>query len=407
MDQIKMSLRNLLRNYKRTVLTMSVLVLGIVGMLVYAGYIDFSMWGFREQTIKGGLGHFRVYKKGYNSRGSERSINYLIENEREVYRLLMRTAHIREVTPELEVQGILSNGEVSEITLGRGYDVTSVSIIKDSFKVVEGEFITDADSYEIALGSILAEKLNATIGSYLTIMTTTRQGGLNAIDLMVVGIIETGIDEYDERLSIMSIDIAQMLLDVNAPERYVVMLDDTDAVDSVTASLKDSGMVSELGIEIRTWSELAKFYHQVKEMNETYFFITQLIILVIVAFSIVNTMRMVIYERMREIGTIRAIGMTRAGVVRMFFYEGVWLGVFSFILGIVAAVGVAWVINFFGGIYIAPPPGQSTGYHTMIRPDMIRYFQVGCIVMFSVILGSLIPAFRAARVKIDESLRYI
>ncbi|MFW6364961.1 MAG: ABC transporter permease [Spirochaetota bacterium] len=407
MEHILISLRNLLRNYKRTSLTLSILVLGVVGMLVYAGYIDFSMWGLREQTIRGGLGHIQVYKKGYSSRGNQSYLKYLMENEKEIQRLLLSTPHVQEATSGMEVRGLLSNGETSEMTMCRGYDLSSVSVIRDSYTIHMGAFPSSNDSYDIALGTGLAAKLDADIGSYLTLMTTTRDGALNAADFKVVSIIKTGVKEYDNMLSIIPIRFARSLLDVQAAEKFIVMLDKTEAVPLVTESLRRGAAETHLGIELRTWSDLADFYHRVKSMNDTYFLITQLIILVIVAFSIINTMRMVIYERMREIGTIRAIGMTRTKVVLMFLYEGVWLGLFAIIAGIIAAHAVASVINLSGGIFIPPPPGQSEGYHTMIRPNVIRYFEVSGIVMVSVIAGSLLPAFRAANIKIDEALRYV
>ncbi|MBN2436620.1 MAG: ABC transporter permease [Spirochaetes bacterium] len=405
MDHITISLRNLLRNYKRTMLTLSVLVLGIVGMLVYAGYIDFSMWGYREETISGGLGHLRVYHSGYNTRGGESYLDYLMENEKDVYRELIRNKGIREITSELEINGLVSNGNTSEMTMSRGYDTDSVSVIRNSFTLKEGSFVTNGGTYQIALGVLLAEKLDARVGSYLTYMTTTRHGALNAIDLEVVGILETGLKEYDERLSVMSIETAKLLLDVEAADKFIVMLENTDDVPAIAKEFKKK--TAALDIEVKTWDELAQFYNQVKAMNESYFLITQMIILVIVAFSIINTMRMVIYERMREIGTLRAIGMTKTGMVTMFMTEGLWLGIFAVIFGIAAAHLVAWIINVSGGIYISPPPGQSNGYHAMIRPDMIRYFQAAAIVIGSTIVGSLVPAIRAAGLKIDESLRYI
>jgi putative ABC transport system permease protein len=407
MHQITLSLRNLLRNKRRTMITLAVIVFGVAGILIFAGYVDYSMWGLRENTIHRGLGHIQVFQEGYNAKNNQSHLDFLINNPGIVFKQIMRLPHVKEATSELSLRGLLSTGDRTEMTESRGYDLQWAQTIKKNFSMVRGTFLNEKDRYHMLLGQILAEKLNSKPGDLVTLMTTTKDGALNAYDVTIKGIIKTGIKEMDSTLSVIPISLAQELLNVQGIEKFIVILDKTENTAKVAELLIKLNKNQNIPIEIKNWFELADFYKRVKALYESFLSVTITIIIVIVIFSIVNTMSMIIFERMREIGTIRALGMTKSKIIYMFITEGLWLGIFGIIIGIAVSELIGLGINASGGIYIPPPPTSTEGYYAMISPNAGRYLDASLVALFSVIIGSIIPAIKAAKLKIDEALRYI
>ena len=123
---------------------------------------------------------------------------------------------------------------------------------------------------------------------------------------------------------------------------------------------------NKLALEIKKWSELAEFYWKVVGVYHGIFNVVKVIIGAIALFSIANTITMSVYERVREIGTMRAIGTTRSKILILFITEGALVGILGGLLGVVVGVFVAYIINASGGIYISPPPGMSKGYVSLI-----------------------------------------
>ncbi|MEN2998845.1 MAG: FtsX-like permease family protein, partial [Brevinematia bacterium] len=131
------------------------------------------------------------------------------------------------------------------------------------------------------------------------------------------------------------------------------------------------------------------------------------IVLFVVIFAIANTITMNIYDRFREIGTIRAIGAKRKTVVLQFVLESGLMGVIGTILGLLVGGVMALTINLSGGIYIPPPPGNVEGYYAFIKPNPLDV-TVYCLLFLLVsVIASLLPAYKASRMNIVDALRTV
>ena len=198
-------------------------------------------------------------------------------------------------------------------------------------------------------------------GDYVTLMTTTVTGSLNAMDVRVAGIFTIGVKEYDDRAIKMPIAGAQMLLQTKKVEKLLVFLNNTDD----TAPCAPASGKSLSGVEFKDWSELATFYHQVVALYNGIFGFLGLIVFAIVIFSVANTIMMSVFERTREIGTLMAIGTTRARLWRMFLAEGFAIGLIGCVLGVASGVAALDAINR-GNVMLPPPPGYTAGYRLQI-----------------------------------------
>ncbi|NPV39665.1 hypothetical protein BREVNS_1537 [Brevinematales bacterium NS] len=403
---LKVALKNIFRSRVRSLLTILSLVIGVAALMMLNGYFKYSIWGLRESMIRGGIGHFQVYQKGFTETTDEGGYTKLIDGYKTTLRGLYDIEGVSMVAPRLRFQGILSTGDTSALVVGFG-GWSEEELKLNSFGVLtDGSFISDEEQQGVVIASGLAKKLGAKVGDYLTLMTTTKGGGINAIDVHVKGIITLRIEEYNNTFMIVPLSLVQNLIGApNSVDRLVLILQRTEDTARVEKQLKV--FCEKNGFEYKSWTELATFYSQVKEMYESIFNVVLVIVLGVVIFAIANTMTMNIYERFREIGTIRAIGAKRKVVIQQFMVEGLLMSVIGTAVGIIVGLLLAGVINLLGGIYIPPPPGNSEGYYAFITPSLLEVFFYSLLFIIISLLATVFPAYKASRMHIIEALRTI
>nr|VFJ42613.1 MAG: putative ABC transport system permease protein [Candidatus Kentron sp. DK] len=406
MKSVTLGLRNILRNKRRTLLTLLAIVSGVTGIVVFGGFIEFAFEGLRESTIRTQLGHVQIYRAGYSKHGVANPAEYLIEEPDRVEAALGSLPHIAAITRRLSFSGLISNGnqtvncKAMGVVPGREEEFSSFETILDGQQLEES--MTDGG----VIGKDLANALNARIGDYLTVLTTTLDGVINAVEFRLVGIAQSGSQDYDSVFVKLPLAMVQRALGTASVEKILVMLDDTGHLPAFLDPMAAVLAASRAELEYKRWDELAPFYHKVVALYEGMFDVIKIIIGVIVLFSIVNTMTMSVFERVREIGTLRAIGTDRLGIMRLFLTEGLLLGIIGGILGILSGMAVATFINLSGGIPIPAPPGMSRGYVSfiLIIPKILLYSFVLTVVVS--VLSSIWPAWKASRIKIVEALAH-
>jgi putative ABC transport system permease protein len=237
-------------------------------------------------------------------------------------------------------------------------------------------------------------------------MTTTGSGSLNAMDVRVAGIFMSGVKEYDDRAIKMPIAGAQQLLQTTKIEKLLVFLNETSDTDAMRSDLTRTFAQQGWKLEMKEWSELATFYHQVVALYNGIFGFLGILVFCIVIFSVANTITMSILERTREIGTLMAMGTTRGRIWRSFLAEGVLIGIIGGVLGIAGGALMAQLINH-GHVMLPPPPGYTVGYRLQILlhpPVLMTAFVISFI---TATLSSIVPAWRASRLKIVDALGHI
>lgn len=403
---IKIAARSVFRNKRRTIITLLSIIFGCVAIIVFGGFVDYSMWGLRESTIHSRLGHLQVYRAGYSEKGGTNPLAYTIEDYPRIRSIIEDEDHVDFVTSRLEFSGLIGGAENSVICVGKGVEPEKERELGLAVSIVEGKDLTSERLEEGIIGKGLAEGLGVNIDDYLTILTSTAEGALNAVDLKLRGIFRTGVKEYDDVAVMVPMELAKALLYTENVQSIVVVLDKTENTDLVADNLRKEFGQANLDLEIKTWSDLATFYHQVVQLYGGIFWVVRLIILIIVIFSIANTMTMSVFERMREIGTIRAMGTKRRGVLSLFLMEGLILGALGGALGLAFGIIAAKLISI-KGIYIPPPPTMTEGYTALINivpKDLIFAFSLA---VGTSLVSSIYPAFKAARLKVVDALRYI
>jgi putative ABC transport system permease protein len=397
---IKLALRNIFRNRRRSAITLAVIVFGAVGLILFGGYKAVTFRGLRESTIRGRVGHLQLFGAGHEQ-GSQKPLEHALADVASIRARIEKDPRVESTAAQITLMGLISNGDKSET-----FVATAVEPRKDRAMrgqtLVEGTLLPDGEPDAVTLGKGLAKSMNVKTGDYVTLMTPTVTGSLNAMDVRVAGIFQTGVKELDERAVKLPLAGAQQLLQTTKVEKLLVFLRDTETTAAVRADLERM----KLPIEIKSWSELASFYHQVVLLYNGIFGFLGLIVFAIVVFSVANTIVMSIFERTREIGTLMAIGVTRARVWRMFFLEGLMTGLLGGILGVAAGAVIAFLINS-GNVMLPPPPGYTVGYKLSILlqpPVLMTAFLISVVTST---LSSILPALKASRLKVVDALGHI
>ncbi len=405
---LKIAFLNVLRNRRRTLITVLAIVFGSVSLITFGGFVESMYDGLRESMIRSQLGHLQIYKKGFSEFGSLEPENYLLsaKTAETIINIIEKQPGVEIATSRLNFSGLLSNGKVSAGVFGMGMDAEKESLMNSSVSIVEGEdlFVEDLESALIGVG--LAKSMNVKPGEWLTLLSTTADGAMNAVDINVAGIISTGMKEIDDRLVRANLAHIQSLMITDNLTRIIVLLDETENTDAVLSQLKKEFSKENLDVEIKTWSDLAGYYHKVVSMFNSVFGFIKVIVIVIVILGIANTMMMAVMERTSEIGTIRALGNTRSEILGLFLTEAAYLGLIGGIIGILLGILAAKGISA-GGFIMPPPPGGTSGFP-------IRILVVPHLLMESLVLGitasvvsSIYPAIKASRLKVVDAIRHI
>ncbi len=406
--QFKIALRNIFRNKRRTGLTLLAIVFGCVAIIIFGGFIQASYHGLRESTINSRYGHIQIFKTGYAEHHNKEPEKYLLSPEavQKVKVILAEIPGIQMITTRLEFSGLLSNGNFSIGVFGIGGEIENEAEMSTGLTLIEGEEIFADDLDTVLMGKGLAATLDAKPGDILTLLSSTADGAINAVDVTVSGIFKSFAKEYDDRAMRMNLKHTQSLLFTDQITKIVILLDQTELTDAVALQIKQRFEKEGLEVEIKTWSDLASFYHSVVKLYGGLFGFVQVIVMVIVILGIANTMTMTVMERTPEIGAIRALGTKKKGVLQLFLLEGIVLGVLGGFLGILLGIGLAHLITA-AQFMMPPPPGSSSGFPITILVVPSVLWTSFILAVSASFLSSIYPAFKAARLKIVDALRFI
>ncbi|MCW9033746.1 MAG: FtsX-like permease family protein [Rhodospirillales bacterium] len=403
--------RNVLRNKRRTTIAAGTIAMGAIALLAAAGYVNATFTGLRETTIKGGVGHFQIGAIGQFDGYQETPMELALpaHDAEAVTKKASEIDDVRFSMKRVLFEGLISNGDRTVIFLGRGVEPGKEKKLSRNFApIIAGRSLPKikkdkaVDLNKVILGKDLARNLGVKPGDFVTLLTTTVHGSLNAIDLTVSGLYTTGIPEQDERFLMVPLPIAQSLLGTDKVSRVVVVLDKTEVTNTILSNLQKDFPK----LEMKDWLSLAPFYQKVVTLYQSIFTVMGAIVVLVVLLSTTNTMLMSIMERAREIGTIRAFGISRIRLKLNFLIEGGIIGLIGASTGAVMAYGSAQVVNQVG-ILMPPPPGMNVEIPLLFMIDG-SYF--AGVISLLIIVGSIsawYPSRHAVRQKIVDALDHI
>lgn len=409
---IKLALRNILRNKRRSLVTMLAISVGFASISLYYGYIHHTYWALKFYAIHGeGLGHLRINKAGWKQKSKLDRQKYMLTREEtaKAIKLIREEKEVMLVTPQLSVTGMVSNGITSTVFIGEGIVPKDDLIIKGqqwiSYSKVRGKTVNDENLSGVEISSGLGRFLNLTPGKDGAVMTTTLDGQMKALDIKINGVSSTGNDFSNDKFIRFNFTFAQSLLDTQSAERIVVLLKDTSKTEKMRTHLLQKLRAAGIDCEIKAWNELSFGYAKVKSYLDAIFMFLFSIVIFIVVMTILNTMSMVIWERTTEIGTLRALGIKRKGISILFALEGCLLGLLGSIFGFLLHGCVVAITRYFPMRYTPPGASSSVLMYVDMVPSMLILLSLS-IALLSM-SAAIILARRAAGKNIVDALGHV
>jgi putative ABC transport system permease protein len=409
---LKIAIRNLFRYKRRTLLTISLIAIGVIFVL---GYISIS-GSFKNMMIgqitDSMIGHLQVHRKGYVASIENLPLNLNLKPQavKKLEVILNQQPEVEAYSPRIKFGGMFSTFvETTNIRLNGVYpDKEFKTIPLLPSRIAEGQ--KTLNKGEILIPELLARGMKAKIGDMIVIVATNQDGSVNGKQFKVAGTLESatgpgGRDGY------VHIEDAMEILRMGEMEisEVAIRIKDFSKVEAFTQKLDGllSGELNKQGrptFEVHSWQRLSPFYNIARMIDMMTLFI-QILLIAVVLISIMNVMIMAVYERIREIGTIAAIGTLPGKILSMFVMEGFCLGVAGVVIGNITGLAIIFILNVSGGVTF--DFGMQKGLVLSPTLDSMNMLVVSAIVIFVSVVASLQPAFKASRMEPIKALRHV
>ncbi len=462
MKTFSLALRNLLRNRRRSLTTLLAMTVGLVATLLFGGYRSNIDYGSQTAFVQVS-GHLQIQSKDYFLDGSDNPTAYGIEGYQRIIDVVKRdpvlAPMLTVVTPTLQLGGIAGNfsagvsrsviaiGLVPEdrnrMLLWNDYGVISyakssplVNTSADTVVVgtgvarklklcnalkvpdcVQATSVDDSKGSE-APADILAlaalEKTDQPQSGEIRIemLAATAHGAPNVASLNVIAAENKGIKALDDLYLGMHLAQAQKLIYGSTTPQVtaiIIQLRHTSQIPAARQRLTQllAMEFKQQPLEVLDYETLNPLYRQTVQFMDSIFGFIATLIGVIVLFTIGNTMSTAVVERTVEIGTLRAMGLRRSGIRRLFMCEALLLGIIGSAIGVLCALSIAYLINHSGWTWL--PPGYSYAYLILVRVWQDTQLLAGSVIgMIAItVLSAWWPANRAARMMIVDALRHV
>lgn len=272
----KFSFLNLLRHQRRTLSTIFAIVLGGGAIFLYGGFIKYSFWILKEQTIRTNVGHVQIYNKSYFETANKNKslISDYISLKHNILQNAYFSNAISTISGQLEFSGIISHykSETSSYFSAQGIEPLPSLKLGAFDKIVFGSDLSRVKHNEITIGSGLAKTLDSHYGDWLDILAVNVAGGQGAISVKLRGIFESGIKDYDDVALKIPLDTAQRIMGTNGVSKIVILLKHDDVAPFVI-KMREFIAQQNLPLIVKDWKESSIFYQQVEGMlSGIYFF---------------------------------------------------------------------------------------------------------------------------------------
>ena len=404
---LKIALRNIIRNKRRSLITISAVGFGLAALIFIWAFVDGAHIQMIENYTSLLTGHIQVHKKGFHEK-EQLEIN--ISNPQGIISDIENNPKVLAAALRIKAFGLAASAQSSAGVLILGVlpdkEIKVSSIAK---RIKEGRFLESENGNSIVIGRRLAENLNVDIDDKIVLMSQALDGSIASAAFRIKGLLDTGAEEIDKGIAIIS---------YKAAEDLFVMQDRASEIAIRLKSVNDSELVASQirqalnspELEVLPWQEISPMLKQWVEFDNGFIWIIVLVVMIVVAIGILNTVLMGVLERRREFGILLALGTQRRQIIMTVAWESLFLGVFGAIIGL--------ILGYFFSLYFG-----KTGINLTIFTQALNAFYVDAFVYPNVSLGhtiisaslvlitsivvSLYPAYHAANLKPVDAIRSI
>ncbi len=400
---LKMSLRNLGRNRRRTALSAIAIAIGTALLLFMSATIRGEMRGALDLNINLRTGHLQVHTKDYKDENMSLKHADMIEAPLDISRQIEGIAQVKAASPRLNASGVLAfKNETIGIQI-IGIDPASATNAPYQNGLVAGEWLTADDREGVLIGLPLAENLNLSPGDTIDLIVNTSEGDTDEQHFTVRGVYTTDTPGYDKVTIFMPLAKTQTITQTeNYASMIYILLHDMDD----TAAVKEAFTSSQYIVE--DWEEINKLFVIVMQLSNAMMFFFNLMVLGVTSTVIMNTLLMAVYERTREMGILGALGMKAKQIKALFLTEATLLAIGGILIGLVVGVPLvlyyAQVGFYFGDLGISADSGIMIGNSIYPYPTVGDAVSVSLAALLITILSGYYPASQASKLEPVDAL---
>jgi putative ABC transport system permease protein len=400
---LRMAFRNVLRQKRRTLFTGLSMVGGFALAVIFIGWSDGSYNNIIDQFTRNRLGHIQIHEKTYLDRPS---IYKTITDVKKIGEILSQTAGVEAWAPRVFAAGLAAAGDKSAGVQINGIDPgKEEAATRFNRKIIQGRAFSGPRASEVVIGKGLAEILQAKTGDSIALVSQAADGSIAQGLYRLTGIASTGDDVTDRIAFFLPLGTAQDLLALDGEVHEIaVIVHKLSRVDKTAREL--TRRINDPRLAVEPWQVFAKSFYEAMRADKAGMWVMLLVIVVIVAVGVLNTVLMAVLERRREYGLLKAVGTKPRQIVRLVLLEVMILSLISIAIG--AGLGlVANAILSHYGIKI----GEGLTYGGMVFDTMkseinVRSFTIPAVtVIICAALVSLFPAVKAARTEPAKTMR--
>jgi ABC-type lipoprotein release transport system permease subunit len=398
----RLAWRNLWRNHRRTLIMLAAIVVGVWAMIFMTALIR----GMVDDMVRDGVrvlpGHVQIHHPDFRD---DPSINNLIDPPNDALRKVLSGGEVVAWATRVRVPAVISSERDTRGVTLFGIDPDrerGLSFIADD--VADGRFLESRDDKGLVIGRELIERLETDLGKRVVIMTQDPQNEIADRGFRIVGIFESNMKAQEEGLVFVAEGTLQRLLGVGDKVSEIAILGtyyrDVDGLNRSVAQAAGSD------VEVLPWYELDKYLGSMLSAMDGFILVWIVVVFLALSFGLVNTLVMAVFERVREIGLMLALGMTPRNIVSQIIVESILL----LVLGLAVGNVLAWasIEPLKGGIDISVVAegmewfgASSMLYPALYLKDVVLANVVVIVLGF---LASLSPALRASRYEPIEAI---
>ncbi len=405
MDDFLLAWRNIWRNTRRSVLTILAIVFA-TSLLVFMLSFQFGAYDdMINSSVRLSTGHLQVQAQGYQDRPGMRKV---IDNPNNLLAMVAGLAGVETAGIRSEAFALAAGPERSKGIMITGVipgNETAISSLPGQIK--KGRYLLNEDSDVAVLGALAAKRLQIDIGDECTLLGQGRDGSVAATIVRIVGIYRTGIDEFDRAtMQIPFTDFDSVFSMEGSAHRLVMITDHLADADRIAAEIRLAPEAA--GLAVLTWDQLSPGLKQSIELDLVGGIIMYAILVIVVAFSILNTFFMAIFERTREFGVLMSIGTKPLRLVKLMLLESMAMTSIGILTGIALGIAVTLFFSHYGismgdsSELMAQYGIADRLYPNLSLPSVVIGPAIITVVTF---ITALVPALKIPRMRPVEAMR--
>jgi putative ABC transport system permease protein len=399
--------RNLWRNKRRTLITVTAVVFATWFIIVMRGI----QLGTYDDNITFSLnlfsGYVQLQKPGYLENPSlQKSFRF----DASMRQALDEDSRVKGYAARVYADGLLSYGDNSQGAAIFGIEPDIERRVTRLVKQLkEGRMPSSSSTEEIVVGKTMLDNLHAKVGDEIVILAQGYDGALGNAKYRIVGTVRTGLIDFDRSAVFMGLDALQELVTMQGKVNVIaIALHDLHDVESFTADMNER--IDTAAVRALPWPEVMPDLKQAIDMDNYSGILFLGILLIVVAFGILNTVLMSVTERFKEFGILLAVGMPQRRLVTLVLFETVFITVLGIIVGNVLGLGVNWYFSIepivftgdFAGMY------EQYGFLPQMRSVVLvsSFVNTSLSVLVISLLSVLYPLHRVYKLEPLKGIRY-